>query len=327
MEHFKLGAIPDPRSDEAKNLDWHHAELYATMPVTWIEKPQTSWKKYTLRNQDGSGSCVSQGSAKALEVQRNEVESAHPIYARRPNIPDEGMYLQAAGDILKNKGTTLETLDHSENLSEALMNLLVTVDTPTTIGGYAFLPIDIDSVAQGIDLHGAVPMTFSLSWAEWSKTPGVPVYDATAHIDGGHCICAIDYFLYNGQKALLCENSWGNDPYSLDHSSQLIITEGYLNARCTGAMYFIPKVIPPTPVKPQHTFNQDLRFGMLNNTEVMALQDCLRYDGEFPMATHSTGNFLQTTFASVVKFQKKHGVASTGFCGPITRGKLNSIFS
>ena len=124
------------------------------------------------------------------------------------------MFPQNACDILKNLGTTTEALDPSNLLTEANMDLPVTVPTPFKIQGYGAVNIDIDQIAQVIDQHQAVILSLNLSWEEWQAVVGVPQVIAGSTIDGGHELSGIDYTLYNGKKAIICKNHWGdNDGY------------------------------------------------------------------------------------------------------------------
>jgi peptidoglycan hydrolase-like protein with peptidoglycan-binding domain len=40
-----------------------------------------------------------------------------------------------------------------------------------------------------------------------------------------------------------------------------------------------------------------------------------------------TGGFYSQTFASVQAFQSKYGINATGYVGPMTRAKLNALYS
>ncbi len=299
MEQNYIGVIPDPRTEYQKARDYYHNELYGATLIQWIEKNR--YKEYSLRDQDGSSSCVGQGTAKAMEALTGIVDSAHPTYSRRPNKPSEGMYLQAAGDLRKNQGTTTEERDPSQKLDELHMDAPVLVSTPTLISNYAFVAIDIDQIAQAIDLHKGVALTFESNYDEWIDIPvvkGTPKW--------GHCVCAVDYTLYKGEKAIVIEDSWGHAT-SIGNGGQRIITESFLKARCTGAMYLIPKTTDPVP-KPQHTFINQLTYGMMGSADVIALQDCLKYLGFFPANVHSTGNFLSATAHAVIKYQISKGI-------------------
>lgn len=341
MEHLP-GLIEDPRSPEEKILDYQHEEFYAAVELAWMEKQPEHWKRFNTRNQNGSGSCVGQAVAKALETLNMRIMSAHPIYRRRSNFPGFGMWLHNGGDLVHdkdklkkdpsknaNRGTTTDLADPSQNLSEYEMNRDVTVKTPTLVDAYVFVPPrDIDSIAQAIQTNKHCILTFVSNYDEWTAVPEVK-----GTTKWGHCVCAVDYTLYNGAKALIVEDSWGPGLGQFD--DRRVITEDYLKARCTGAMYLVGAK-ENNEQKPKYRFNRDLSFGIMHSDEVKALQDCLKFEGLFPVAVESTGNFLEATLAAVKKFQEKYAkeiltpvgkTKGTGYVGPYTRKKLNSLFS
>lgn len=93
-------------------------------------------------------------------------------------------------------------------------------------------------------------------------------------------------------------------------------------------------VLYPAPTGFKHTFSAPLDVGA-QGCEVVALQDALKADGDFPLTVQSTGFFGSITEVALKKFQAKYGIASygtpttTGYghLGPRTRNKLNSLFS
>jgi len=78
-----------------------------------------------------------------------------------------------------------------------------------------------------------------------------------------------------------------------------------------------------------HTFNSDLKFGD-KGEEVFNLQEILRSEGlevgneQSDAIAHSS--FRETTASAVVHFQARHGILQTGYVGPLTRVKLNSLY-
>lgn len=325
MDNQYTGLNPDTRTAEEKAQDFQQSEMYGAFPLKWEEK--TSYKTFTLRDQAQSSSCVGHGTAKTLETTTGIVESAHPIYSRRPKTPEKGMWLQQAGSILYHIGTAREALDASQGLIEDDMNKLVTVETPLKIEAYGFCPINIDSIAQMIEQHGGVALTFMSNYAEWIDVPvmnGVTVW--------GHCVSAVDYTLYKGEKALVIEDSWGHAT-SIGNGGQRIITETFLKARCTGAMFFVnPQEM--FLLKPKYIFNKNLSFGMKND-EIKILQDCLKYEGLFAKSVESTGYFGSMTKKAVIDFQEKYkdfvlvpaGIShGTGYVASYTRKQLNALY-
>ena len=67
---------------------------------------------------------------------------------------------------------------------------------------------------------------------------------------------------------------------------------------------------------------------MTNNNEVKCLQTFLKNQGVsiYPEGL-ITGNFGSLTKTAVIRFQAKYGISQTGYVGPITRAKINSILS
>ncbi len=324
---YNLGLAPDPRSPEEKAKDFQHEELAGAVVIKWEEKSKAEWKTYTPREQDGSLSCCGQASAKAGQIIRNKiidniVLSAHPIYRSRMNYPEGGMWLQDVGNIWKKIGTTTEEKDESQGLGESEMNRAITVDTPIKMGAYVMVtnPKNIDSIAEAIELHGHCIMIVHCMKSEWTD---IPKYKEGTY-NFGHCVCGVDYFLHNGKKVILIEDSTGHHTsFKPEKVGLRLITEDFLKKRFDGAMYLIPPV-DPTPGFSHH-FSKVLKYGM-DHTEVRFLQDALKSIGLFPAATPSTGRFLQITKKGVVDFQKKYNLTPDGIVGPMTNKKLNELF-
>ena len=311
------GLIPDPRSEAEKVKDFKHEEVSMAVALNW-NKPLQDAPNHSQRDQNGSGSCVAQATAKAEEVLKKYVPSAHPIYARRSNFPNPGMWLQNAGEIMRKQGTTTEALDPSQKMSEVQMNAPVTVDTPKKEPLYITITDfkNIDKIAEAIELYGHCVITVGCNGSEWTEKP---VYSGNSLLNFFHAVCATYYFKdEQGKKCLRIDESWGaNNP------GHRIITEDFWVARGTAAMYFIPD-----DGKPHHTFRQNLHFGMMSNTEVKFLQDILKFEKLFPLSQLSTGNYLQITARAVLAFQTKYGIAppSANDVGPLTRAKLNELY-
>ena len=126
---FKNGALIDTRSEEKKAKDIQFKEIVASAnPVVWTEKISTSWRKFPIFNQDGSGSCVAQTMAKIMGVLyyiKNSVYvhfSATHIYQRRSNKPAGGMAGVECFEIAK-RGATLEVLTPSQDMTDTQKSL------------------------------------------------------------------------------------------------------------------------------------------------------------------------------------------------------------
>jgi hypothetical protein len=219
----------DPRPIEAQLKDYLHPS--GAFPIKWEEK--STIKRYTQRFQNGSFSCVFQSSAKALEVLTGKIISATPYFWRK-NYPQQGAWIQDAGDIFYNRFSTLEKSSPSQNQSESEMNKIKQLTTNIGITGYRTIPnyTSIDQIAEAVGAFGQCLLTLGSNSSEYSKTPVFNGEIATFY----HCICVVDFGLVNGVKTLFCEDSAGQNS-SPDGSRN--ITEDFLKRRATGALYFL----------------------------------------------------------------------------------------
>lgn len=296
-----IGAIQDPRSPEEKAQDYKHEELGAgTTQVVWREKKESEWKKFTPRNQDGSGSCGGQAGAKGGETIFNEALSAHPIYQSRSNYPAAGMWAQDIGRAFKNVGTCTESNDPSQNQNDSEMDRPINVSTPFKIAGYVFLEehTNIDKIAEVLESHKHCVLLVHANYKEWNKD--VPVFNG-AKEDFGHYVTAVDYTIYAGKKALVIEDSFGTFNA---WKGQRVITEDYLKARFDSAMYFL-KGSTVVDQKPKYYFTKELMYGS-KGVEVSKLQAMMKYEKLFPI--EPTGNFFEMTANSLKKWQVAHGI-------------------
>ena len=340
--HRHLGAIADPRSPEEIKKNYpHHEFLDMAIPVVWKINPESSWPVTSVRDQDGSGSCVGQGSAKALEILLGEVMSAKPTYQRR-STQGEGMYLQDAGNIILNIGATTEVACPSQLQSEIEINTPVTVDVSEVIDSYFFIPLSagIDAIAAAIDQYKHVVWTFNIKYSEWEQN--TPTVDpATVSFDGGHCNCGKFYTLLPDgvTKAIVDDDSWGTQGGTIGATGSRLITEDFFNKRCTGVMVFVP-LTPYNGPKPQHQWNTNLQqVSMVNvipNQDVVQLQNALKYLGCMTASVPSTGIFGPLTKAAVIDFQERYTAeilipagltAGNGNVFQFTRAQLNKLFS
>lgn len=87
------------------------------------------------------------------------------------------------------------------------------------------------------------------------------------------------------------------------------------------------KLYGPSDMEPfKYTFTLTLKKGDKGN-EVLNLQRALMLDSTVSPLGSITGNFEAITEKAVKDFQKKYGITVTGQVGPLTRDKLNELFS
>lgn len=334
---FMSGVVEDPRTEEQKQKDYRHEEIATSFPpFNWVEVPQSQWRQYPIFNQDGSGSCVAQAIAKACGIERKlksgafVFQSPRFVYVNRANKTTEGMWLADALSIPCKLGIPVEQILLSQNLSEQLMNVASDINDfvlaealTSKEAQFITLPINIDAIASVVEPNGKpVVITAQFSMDEWNQQ--VPTINPNEKPTLGHGICVTQATLYNGKKALIIDDSWGTG-YGI--GGKRIVTEDWFTAnRITGAGYFTTFANQGGAVKPIYTFTKQLAYGLMNDPDVKALQQCLNYLGIFPDVQAPTGNFLGITMAAVKLYQTTNGLAVTGIVDQATIISLNAIF-
>jgi hypothetical protein len=292
----------DPRPITEQEKDHTHEEMYGGMPANWVEKPQSTWRLPSQRNQDGSFSCLFQSAASAME-QFNKLVISAAVYQLRKDPTQEGDYLQDVLDILYNKGTVIEVQAPSQNMSDPQIDAVV---LPTflnlTITGYRTIgTITMEAIAEAVQAYGNCILVFSSNTQEWQVTP---VYNGQA-TTFGHAICAVDFTLINGQQRLVARDSAGQ--FSSPQGYRLL-TQDFLNARCRGAAYILGvKTTPvPPPISPATApFLVDMSYGQ-SSPEIARLQTFLMKLGFFPSTTPFSEHYGDITRQSVLAFQRKY---------------------
>lgn len=314
MNEEMLGVLPDERPEEEKELDYQGEELLPQGSIVdWRDKEIDQLKKVNrVKNQGSVGQCVGATKATQLEweIKRLTGEwlelSPLSIYRERAN-QGSGMWVHDAHNIVKEKGATLEALLKSENLTEheASISKLTTTAKAyakalTSIDfSYLYLPIQIDKIATALEMGHAVGLILFANRDEYTNVPYIKDKDLTFQTASiRHSITALDYFIYNGKKALWIVDSWG-----VGHAQggYRIITEDFLNARVITADYFDRFVLnAQNPQK--YDFYMNLKFGD-KNEQVILLQNFLKERGYFPFNQPSTGYYGNITANAVLKWQ------------------------
>ena len=318
--------------------DFKFEEIFLAPPlIEWREKTPDQWRKFPIFDQAGSGSCVGQTVAKLLGIENFLEEgkfihfSARDIYSRGFQ-PSGGMYYRDGIDIGYKFGATIEQLMPSQKLNEEIMRkaddrtvLTQQIALVGKAGNYFALPFNFDTIASVISQGKAVALGTKFDSGMW-RTGEVKILPGGQY---GHAITVVDYCLWKGKKALVFDNSWD---YSWGFNGQGVIIEDYSNG-IVAAWYYasLPNnwrdTQPNSILKPKYQFNEDIHIGM-KNIEVSKLQECLKYDGEFPVLVPITGWFGGITLQSVIDFQKKYRIEpAQGYVGKLTRQQLNKLFS
>lgn len=305
-----LGAFIDTRTDEEKSLDYTHTEVLAgsTSP-NWINKPLVTLDQ---RYQLTSTSCISQSCAKGITKFTGYIASALPIFDSRSNYPQAAQFLQEGASIAKVLGTDFETKYPSQNMTDDQLNAMKVAFTnmPFKIANYYTLPagqdLNMDLYAQALDQGHALLIGLDSNADEWNY---VPIENGAATFS--HCVsCHSGNYLIEKNPSVLntVEKALGIDD-SANHSSsvngQRILLESFLHLRSWGVIALIPLAVIASP-KPLYDFKEPLAYGLMNNPDVVALQNILKYENCMSSSIPSTGNYLQATKAAVKALQEKY---------------------
>lgn len=341
------GANDDIRPVEEKKKDFLFKETVASIaPVNWVEKPRDKWRKFPIRNQDGSLSCVAQAEAKELGIlyQVNKGEfvdfSASFIYQKRSNKPAGGMWGVDARDIIKKNGATLEALMPSQNMNEAAINAVPEkayykdVAKVFSVPSYVMFgtKTSFEEIASTIQTTGkGVMVWFRFDYSEWTN---IPFLAPNSTLKVHHAVTAIDAVLYQGKKYLVIDDSWG-EQYGFE--GQRLISEEFFAERNTFASYLMNfSIIGETDIKPvpsSFTFTRSLKFEETSD-DIKELQKILKREGVFPSNISNTGYYGAITAKGVLAFQRKYHVALDAelnalqgrSVGPKTIKTLNKLY-
>lgn len=342
MEKY-TGVLPDTRSKKEKKKDYQAIELASSLTTKWKEKKR--WKSYSERNQLSTNSCVAQTASKMLEVLNKSetgktvVFSASPIYAKRANKPFAGMSMHDVFDIVKKQGTTTEKRIQSQMLkSDALMEEKAKSwneeDTKIAetygIEAYAYTKLDIESIAEQLEAGRPVMLFIFAETDEYTEYPTIKYPDLDvwkAYIR--HAITAVDYGLIKGKKYIKIEDS-----AHFNKKSVRYLDEDFISKRVYGAGVFFDRDNSVIPKKIKHTFTKPMELGE-RSEDIKILQDILKKENLFPVATESTGYYGEITRQAVQRFQAIYKVADAWELlivkgkrvGAKTLKKLNELYS
>lgn len=325
------GGRQDPRLEVEKARDYQHDDIgriFAGGPIVqWVVKDKVLWPFYDKRNQVYSFSCMMQSGCKMLGIENKLVDgtfltlSARNGYWSRSNRPEGGMFLQEALSFLCQAKQCLESQLPSQGMSENEMNQpfvwtseMEASATQAMANGYFFINTNrFDTIPTLLSQGKGVQIMLYFLNSEYAQpipkitNPNLKIGDPSVC---AHGVCVTDYFILNGERGFLIEDSAGNES-SMDQKGWRFITESFFNARCFGSGYVIKMKYDPT-LKPKHHFSKVLTFGTTNDPEVAALQIMLQYEKFLPTEVDGKplplGNFKQMTANALRKWQMAHGI-------------------
>lgn len=330
---FVHGAIMPSADDIASQP--HFDEMVAKAnPVDWSKTIDAAHlPNYPIRNQNGASACVAFTLALICSIlyfirTGNWIDfSAAWFYSKRSNKPGEGMVGTNAFDIASNAGALPDMMMPSDNLPEASLNYPKVFDWFNTVAAVfkldialVILPIkNIDTIASVIQTTGKPVMVwFDFGSGEWTQSPKIlstytPYRHSVTAIPPSPNTNQITVGTYEGEHAIVIQDSWGFDLGTIN--GKRILKQSFFNTRNIFAAY-------PIRFKFDAVANKPFYDGT-----TISLQNCLKYDGEFPTNVESTGVFGAITIGAVKKFQAKYGIDQTGTVGPVTTAKLQTLFN
>lgn len=309
-----IGAQVDTRSEAEKAKDWQATEVMAFGIPQFRTVQENQWKKYNIRNQDGSGSCVANSQAKYMEVlytikHAQSIAFSHaPVYINRANRPQGGMGFPDAPKLQIKYGACLESYIPSQDKTDQQLDAItLPVDYEMNNDyihpeNFVAVPIDFYSVANYVEQNGACVIWIISDYTNWNKD--IPTVGGKSVGNVRHAICAVDAVTVNGVQYLVIEDSWGKFG---KYNGQRLITAEFFKDACFVAYGFLNFTYDEEATPGFEPFLKPMQFGN-KNTEVKRLQDYLKSKGLFPSNQQSTGLYGNITAQAVLAFQIRHKV-------------------
>lgn len=273
--------------------------------------------KMNIKNQGNTPHCVGYSCATIKEFlekkEQNDIEfDGDWIYKeckKIDNYDGRGTYFRAGLSVLKNTGA--KPIGGSEADVSAYR-----------IGGYIKIGIGFKELKKAIYQFGAVVLGFQGSNAGWQNAYIRP--PKSGENTWGHAVSlAVGY----NKNYIFLQNSWGTNK---GDKGYYYFDKNYLPISAYAVLVDLPnnwkELLTNEEDKLKHYFAKDLYFGMKND-EVKVLQNCLKWLGCMPKEIDSTGYFGNITLAAVKLFQQRYSIYPVaGYCGQLTRIKLNELF-
>ncbi len=340
----KVPSAPGWIKDKVDERDYRIEEIFGSLPPVEWKNIVDPVPMFPMKEQDGSSSCVGNAVSKILgvleyyEIGKYRNLSARYIYSQRENKPGQGMAFRDALDRVVKFGCPTEELMESQGKGENEMNyngdILEDVKQTALIykgKTYGYITNNFDSYAS-LMLQKA-PLLIGVAGSNQGWATGVPRPPKPGEAIWYHALMCPpenkngpNFGIYNGKKAIIGDNSWGDD---WGIKGQFILTEDYpilWNFTLAGLPDNWRDLEEGVGEKPVFEFKKPLYYGMKAMPDVVMLQKCLKWLGMFPIEISETGNFYSVTVNAVKLFQSTKQIAVTGTVDAATLEKLNLIF-
>jgi hypothetical protein len=197
------------------------------------------------------------------------------------------------------------------------------------IAGYYSVPVDPISIAKEIQKDHVVMVRFTVGentyTPSWRKADLEPLRIPTSNF-GGHAWDITEYEGLDWNQTNRIINSWGRNWCDNGYVKFVMATQ---KPYFTEAWAISDEVLPPKKVQ----LTKDLKLG-ITDPDILVLQKFLNKNG-FIIATVGNGSigretnyFGSLTRQALIRFQLANNIQpAIGFCGPITRAKINAILA
>ena len=223
----------------------------------------------------------------------------------------EGTTFKAMLTVLKNTGCKPMGIPDTDSATIALYK----------IAGYVEVNTDIQSLKTAIFNYGTILMGFIGSNEGWQTAiikPPLP-----KEVQWGHATRGRGYL----DNVIKVQNSWG---LFWGDNGDFYNGEDYPPFEAWAILLTLPanweQLIPAPADKPKFIFSNQMGLGN-QTSDVLQLQNCLKYIGCMPKEVPSVQNFGTVTKSSVTLYQKRNNIPSTGFVGVLTLAQLNKDFN
>lgn len=319
------GIAKDSRSKKEIAKDFQAKELLVYSPKLFRNITSFSeMRKGVIRNQNGSGSCVTQALAKAIEMNIEKQELSHVLsatypYQNRSNRPQSGSSPQEMAQFTRSNGFYLESDVPSQNMNDASMDGFVIPQTKQKKQGYqVYYFVDtspnFEETAQYVEEFGNATMLVDCDYNGYVKD--IPTPNSRNH-QIRHQICAVDNITLNNTQYIVIDDSWGIFGDSeLAKRGQRLITKDAFNKMVEQVLVMrVMKVEKGNVDYSKYTNLPYMEYGH-RNAEILRLQEMLKETGHLPKD-------LDTV--NIDKYGKKYGYYGTITNNAVLKWQLENI--
>ncbi len=279
---------------------------------------------FPVYNQNQTSMCGANALSKALGIAYTTSYgsfipfSRADIYQRRINKPEAGMTFP---DMFKiaSEGVTLEQLTPKELHSDSDADNLQIESFKREVGKVfstnsgIYLANDIDTIASVIQTtgKGVILLTY-FNAGEWSKEyPTIVDLGLNVVTALRHFVVAVDFTLVNGIKYLVVEDSaW------FGGLNRRYVSEEWVKKRVYSAGY---------PMNFKFMVG-GVKRPVYDGLTVISAQECLRFEGLFPVNVKLFEGVGPTTRKALKSFQSKYYLPQTSQLDATTIKKLHQLF-